>query len=545
MTTGVQKTEHVLARSRNRAVVPVLAAALQSSSGELRAAAIRATLRRLDIDSHTQLIRHFAKFTEAELHVLCEAHRAMPHHAAPALKAAVLEGDAKLCGSACRIIVLCRAYDLFPALVKAADNPHHCHAVEIKSTIRQLAELLHEEIARWAAGDRTGRDPSFARHQLLAALERSLQRHDAHHPDELVDSFLLLAPSENRALLEIMQDAHHPAHSQLVATLSSGDSPAIMKRLVALVRDTEAPIAALEAIARRTDLPFVEFLLHDLKYPVPLRVLHNMQRLRSVAWLQSHRDILLEFDGRAQAIAVELATASNIHRDSLLELLAFLLQSGLAEGRRSACQALAKFERPEANSFVLAALDDPDAGVQAAAARQLRPRRLPNALQILVSLLGSPLIEVRDAARSSLAEFNFVRYRSMFDLLDEHAVRTTGTLVRQVDHTARQKLIAELMSPSISSRLRGMEMAVAMGAVDDVREQLIKLTRHENAVLRQEAVAALGHATGSAVIEALELAARDANHSVADAARQSLAQIRRSDGRAVSSQNITVGGELA
>jgi HEAT repeat protein len=313
----------------------------------------------------------------------------------------------------------------------------------------------------------------------------------------------------------------------MISALATSELPSIMERLVALLRDSDAPQAALEVIAGRADPPFVNFLLRELRLPVPLRVLHNMKRLRSVAWLEGKHHMLLEFDGRAQATAVALAMASNIPRHAILELLTLVLRSGLAEGRRTSCQALAKIEGAEADALVRAAIDDPDGAVQAAAVRQLRPRRMPNALQLLIARLESRSIEVRDAARSSLAEFNFIRYRAMFDLLDEHAARSTGALVRQVDHTAREKLAADLMSPSISTRIRAIEMAVAMESTQDVCAQLVELARHDNVALRKEAISALALTSGPDVVPALELASQDTNRSVADAARQGLARLAR------------------
>jgi HEAT repeat protein len=541
MSDGLQKTECLLAQTRNRAVLPILAAGLRSKSPEVRAAAIRATIRRRDVEGHTELIRLFDQFGDAERAVLCQAHHAMPHHAAPALKAAVLEGETALCQNACDMIVLCRDFELFAILVKAAEKTRYRHAKQVVATILQLADLLHDELAKWAGGKRAGRDPSFARHQVLAALERSLKNRLEHHPSELVDSFLLLAPIDHAMLLDIMRDPHHPCHAQMAVSLSTGQMPAVMERLVAMIRDIDAPPAALAAIARRADRPFVDFLLHELKHPVPLRVLHNMKRLRSVAWLEAHRQLLLELDGRAQAIAIDLGMASEIDRDRLFDLLKLMLQNGLAEARRASCQALAKFEKPEADELVLGALNDPDGGVQAAALRQLRPRRMPNALQLLVGRLDAPSLEVRDAARSSLAEFNFIRYRAMFDLLDEKAARITGVLVRQVDNSARAKLVEELMSPSVSTRLRGIEIAIAMEAAEDVREQLIDLARHENAAVRKEAVTALAHASGPGVVETLESAARDANRSVADAAKRSLAR-QQLNSSAIASEHIEAVG---
>jgi HEAT repeat protein len=529
MPYGLQITEQALAKVRNRAVLPVLAVGLQSASADVRAAAIRASIRRHDRESHTQLLRLLPNLADADRVVLREAHQAMPHHAAPALKTAILSGDPALCGHACEMILLCRGYDLFPTLVKALEDQNCPQADQIAATLLQMAIALHDAVISWAKGERSRPDPSFDRHHVIAALESSLKRKAARHAAALVDAFLLLAPSDNRELIEMMRDARHPCHARLVSELSTDTKPAAMERLVALLRDTEAPQAAVEAIGRRADRPFVTYLLHELKHPVPLRVLHNMKRVRAVAWLEGGRDVLLELDGRAQAIAVDLAMASDIDRGVLFDFLKLMLQRGLGEGRRASCLALAGFSEPEANELIVAALQDPNSGVQAAALRQLRPRRIPDALQILVARLDSPHGEVRDAARSSLAEFNFVRYRAMFDLLDEQAARTTGALVRQVDQSALNKLRDELASPSASARVRGIEMAVAMGAAEEVREQLIALTRHENASLRKEAVTALAFSAGAGVHEALDLAARDPNRSVADAARNSLAQLKASN----------------
>jgi hypothetical protein len=327
----------------------------------------------------------------------------------------------------------------------------------------------------------------------------------------------------------------------MIEALATSEDSGIMERLVELLRDTDAPAAALEVIARRCDAEFLNILLYEIKHPAPLRVLANMKRLCSVAWLEANRNQLLDLDGRAQAIAIDLAVASSISDESLFELLALMLRDGLAEGRRASCQAIARFEGPQADTLVLAALDDPDAGVEAAAARQLRARRLPDALKLLVSRLEAPSVEVREAARTSLAEFNFARYRAMFDLLDEDAARTTGRLVHKVDHTATQRLQEELMSPSLVARLRAIEMAVAMAATDDVQSQLIELVHHENAAVRKDAVLALGHCRQAAGTSFVQAATLDVNASVAAAARRSLAQLQRGGFEANAGQLTNVG----
>ncbi|HEX4414162.1 MAG TPA: HEAT repeat domain-containing protein [Lacipirellulaceae bacterium] len=529
MTTRFNTTADVLATSRNRAVLSLLLAGMKSSDPVVRSAALRAAIRRRDAATHLQLIRHYSALDEADQIVVCDAHRAVPHHAAPTLKSAILEGDEADCATACDIVVKSGDFEMLRTLLRAAENKRHRHLPELFAAITGLVDVLFQDLALWASGVRTpgAHDSSFTRHLVLNALEQSLSQYALHQRREILDAFLLLAPVDNSIFLRILGDSRHPCHAATVQTLSTSQDSAIMARLVDLLRDTDAPRAALEIIAARNDVQFVNLLLHELRHPVPIRVLHNVKQLRHIAWADSSGDLLLELDGRAQAVAVELAAASGISRESLFNLLTRMMQGGLAEGRRMTCRALAQFQSERANALVRAALHDPDAGVQAAAARQIRSRSLPDSLKQLVRLLDSPSAEVRDAARSSLAEFNFVRYRAMFDLLSDEAAHTTGVLVHKVDTTANQKLAEDLNSPSISTRLRGIEMAVAMAAADDMESQLIALTQHENAALRKDAILALAHCTRPECESVLEAASRDHNGTIADAARHSLSQRRQ------------------
>jgi HEAT repeat protein len=526
LNNGFHKTARVLATSRNRAVVPIILAAAKSTSSDVRSSALRAAIRRRDSATHTELIGCFSQLDEADRIAVCTAHRQLPHHAAPALKAAILTGDEHHCANACNMIVAAGDFDMLRTLVSVAENKRHHSSGEALAAITGLVDRLFQDLALWAGGIRLDgdHDPSFVRHHVLNTFEQSLGQFVRHQRLEILDAFLLLTPVDNPTFLKILRDPRHACHAATIQNLTLSQDSGVMERLIDLLRDTDTPPAALQIIAARRDPQFLNILLHELRHPVPIRVLHNMKRLKSVAWLESERSHVLDLGGRAQAAAVELAAASDISRESLLAFLANVLQNGLAEGRRASCQALSRFMMPDADQLVFAALNDPDASVQAAAIRQLRARRMPNSLGQLAKFLDSTSAEVRHAARSSLAEFNFIRYRAMFDLLDDEAARSTGALVRKVDNSACQKLIEDLNSPSISARLRGIEMAIAMSAADDVEAQLIELTNHENVAIRKEAILALAHCTHAECDAVLEAASKDRNGTIADAARQSLKQ---------------------
>jgi HEAT repeat protein len=464
----------------------------------------------------------------------------MPHHMAAELKRMILCGEDGDCDAACQIVTMSHDFDLFPTLVKAAEDRHHRRIHAVLSAIQHLADALHRDLVRHLAHvDTQHRDPAFVRRNVLTALEAGLANYATHGRHELIHAYLLLAPSDHAELLRMLHDGKHACHSPTVDLLRESDAPGLIKKCVELLRNVDVPKAALEAIGLRGDREFVRCLLSQLRHPVPLRVIYNMKRLQSVAWFEQPSE-LLEADGRSQAVAIELAAASNTSESSLFALLSLLLRCGLAEGRRASCTALAKFRSAETDALVRRALDDPDAGVQAAAVRQLRQRGFPDALKLLVSLLDSRSIEVRDAARSSLAEFNFVRYRAMFDLLDEKAVHTTGVLVHKVDDAARGGLLQELSSPSLSARLRGIEMAVAMEATDDVCDELIELARSDNATVRQEAVAALGSCNRPRVLDALHLAAEDSSRSVREAAFASLERLAAGQDQSSEAVSLTI-----
>jgi hypothetical protein len=430
------------------------------------------------------------------------------------------------------MIVAAGDFDMLRTLVKVAENKRHHSSDEALAAISGLVDQLFQDLAQWSSGIRPAgeHDPSFVRHHVLNTLEQSLGQFSKHRQLEILDAFLLLAPVDNPIFLSVLRDSRHACHAAMVQNLTSTQDSGVMVHLIDLLRDTDTPPAALEIIAAREDLQFLNILLHEIRHPVPIRVLHNMKRLKQVAWLESEREHVLELDGRAQAVAVELAVASDISPESLLQFLAQVLHHGLAEGRRASCQALNRFMTPIADQLILTALNDPDASVQAAAVRQMRARRLPDSLGRLAKFLDSSSAEVRDAARSSLAEFNFVRFRAMFDLLDDESAHTTGALVRKVDSSACHKLVEDLSSPSISARLRGIEMAIAMAAADDVEPQLIELTHHENVAIRKEALLALAHCTHTESGAVLDAACKDRNGTIADAARQSLERRRYTGG---------------
>lgn len=525
-------TWEVLAKSRNRAVLPLLERSVTSDDSTVRTAAISCLLRRRDPESHRLLIQRFDCLNDDDRSVLSETLRAAAHHFAATLKLAVVDDDPRICANACALIVNCEEFHLLPDLVQASTKPRHVDRATILTAITRLSTEL-SLASRDNSLSRGSRAPdlTIALRNSLVSLERALAVPNIDCRRELIEAYTQLAPSQDSSLICMLRDTRHPCHADLAHLLLSSSTPGVLKTLVDLLSNSDAPSPVLEAVGRRTDYPFLDMLLHRLKHPVSIRVLHNMQQLRTVEWLKVGNVKVLDFDGRAQSMAVELAVASRISQDELFEFLAVVLNQGLTEGRRASCAALARIRSEAADQLIRDALSDPDAAVRVAAIRQLRRRGFPDALQTLVGLIDSDTVDIRDAARSQLTEFNFARFRAMFDVLDHVAGQTTGRLVYKIDPAACQSLLADLAAPSHAIRIRAIDMAVAMSAIDDVCEQLVELSRAENLAVQQAALAALAKSTLPKATEALRLATHDPHPVVRDAARRSMecvpAQIHR------------------
>ena len=232
--------------------------------------------------------------------------------------------------------------------------------------------------------------------------------------------------------------------------------PTVMRLLLSFLDDPRAPLAALGAVARRSDAKFVEFWLRKIGRQPSAIVAQNLKRIESVAWTQQCAGILGNLDDLTQHAAVRLVMISSIPRRQAFLVLDYLLRHGKPGGHRASAEALDAFNGTEANALALKALDDSDPEVQATILLQIRRRGIPGALGRLVEMLDSPHGAVRKAARKSLDEFTFQRFLRTFDLLDDEVRKSTGELVKKVDPHTVPQLRSELASRVRTRRLRGL-----------------------------------------------------------------------------------------
>ncbi|TWT89633.1 HEAT repeat protein [Pseudobythopirellula maris] len=528
---GIETTLHLLKRWRHSAAGDVLLAASFASHPRVRIGALRTLVRREDPAAHAKLIADSDGLDEESRRELIEA----PEGGAlrKAVQRAISSSDASLSRQACRLASEGRMLDALPAVVKAARQFSVSVAAGHAEAALLLAKELHGEIALRRRGKR-GRlqsDPAFLRRAALVELGEALDQYDLHRRDELIEAFLLLTAHDSPTMLRVIHNPRHAGHEPLLNALRDSPTHAAWELVARSLEDRTAPAALLEVAAQRTDRSFVESLLTEVGSPVGIRTLDNAKKIDRFAWLAAeHREALYTMRGDAQAAALQLGAASQMPREELAGVAFDMLSHGAPEGRLAAVLALDSVPPSECAEPLLTAAADSDPHVASAAAQRLRKKKHPQAMPILLSMLESRSSTVRKAAQRALPEVNFIRYRDQYDGLSEEHRRDIGELVGKADARAAQRLRQEFAAGAVSRRLRALEMTEAMGYVDQVRSDLMRLMEDSDLGVRAEAARVLGSGRLDAdTLVALDVRRDDVSAEVRKTAAESADRLRALD----------------
>lgn len=517
MTQGLAATFRVLAKSGNKIAVRVLLPALDSPRPSIQDGALVALLNRHELAGHREILSRIANLPLRWKSIIQQNSDRLTG----VLRATLLDSDDSWCMNACRAAAMFENYEVIPALLSAMENGSPAKADMAAETLLQLAGQLYEELEH-PRDRKDQRDPKWCRRHVLASLETSVQRFGRHKRREVIEAFLLLTNRQNSVLNQILHNPHHLCFLMIVEAFSKSEQQGVMRLVLSYLDDPQPPSAVLNVISTRGDPKFVRCFLRQVGLELTDTVRQNLKRIENLAWLKSGGGIIDYLDNAAQHGVVQLAMATGIPRDQAFSTIKHLLLNGKPAGRREAAMALAGFNGSDANALALGALNDPDPQVQANILTHIRQRAIPGILPRLLRFMSSPHLAVRRAAQQSLAEFSFPRFAASFDMLAADAQRTTGELVKKVDPQTLPLLREELKSTTRLRRIRGLQIAVALGYVCEVEDLILELLSDPDPEVRCEAARTLGGCKSPMSRKSLEEARLDANRDVQNAARKSL-----------------------
>jgi HEAT repeat protein len=521
---GLASTFELLANVENESAAAVLVAALDSSLLKVRDEAITALLQRRSAPAELNVLRRWPELSERWKTQIAER----PGWLSGAIRTAIVNRDAKLIDSACAAAIFTRDYDSIPIFVTAASDRSNLHAGKAAAATLELTELLAEELA--APRDyRVRRDPQLQRTYVLGSLEKGATSLNSHGRLELLEAFLLLAGRENAALKKLLQTPTDRGFASLIDILTSSTRPGIERLLLSFLDDPHAPLSTMQVIGSRSDVPFIRHLTKRIAAEPSHVVRGNLKRIETIGWMATSAAVLDKLREPEQPGAVQLAVLSSVPRDQALAVLAYIARHGKVVARRLAAESLAPFDGRAANELAWSLTEDDDSLVRAAAARQLRERNVPGAIQRLLLMLDSPHVHEREAAKAGLTEFTLDRFAANFDEMTPDQRRSAGTMVRRVDAEAAERIRKDLDSLHKAARRRAIEFAVALDIVGQLEEPIAALLKDEDQYLRIDAIRALATKDSPLVRQAIRDALLDSQPLVQQAAEAALQELTRGD----------------
>ncbi len=523
MCAALNTTFRFLSRTENEAAVDVLIAGLDDPHEPTRHGALQALMQRRSPKGHREVFRRLPAMGDASRAIVNER----PERLEQVVGAAIKLPDETACSAACQAVVATRLYSVLPALVQILSNPENANGPRVAQTVLVLTEAFYVELSG-GGNQPLRRNMDSLRQRITVALEEAVRGYHRHQRKEVVEALLLVAKSKSVTLRRLLQRTDEASHQTIIDLMSKSSRGGVIRFLLGFLEEPKMPRVVTEVIGRRCDPKFVGHLAKTVGLHPTKLVIETLKRFDSIAWAEPGHKIFRQLDEEAQAGAVQLLAHSAVDREQALAVIGDLLLNGKPAGRRSAAKAMEQFEGPEACGWVIRAVNDEDSEVRARLIVQLRPRKIPGAMSLLIRMVEDTDDLVREALRKAMPEFTFRQFLSNFDKMPEDLQPIAGHVVSKTDPECVSKLADEMLGPSPVRRRRAVQASLSMGISTELQETIIKLLSDEDHIVRVAAAQALADCKSLPTWEALLTALLDRSVVVKEAAERSLEMISQS-----------------
>ncbi|MDR0704499.1 MAG: hypothetical protein LBF88_05865 [Planctomycetaceae bacterium] len=431
MVSSINITTQILAFSKNKASIPLLEKALESSSKEIRKSAGNQLINLLGLKSVWKLINKFDPSDEIIVN-LFNAHR---EKVFSALRTAITGGDPYLARNAFRVIYTQRYFEILPVMLTTFLD--HDRSDEENTSLSEGILKLTEKYVR-ALEERKNRKRlnEMVLSEVVTVLLRGLKDFHRNDPDLFILVFLQLYPfltDKHNALTKLLYVPSSALYGVVHRFLLSGREPYIFRFLVHCFSRSNPPPVALTVFSKRFDMPFIVYFLKNLEKPISTPLKINLASVRPIEWLNSFRALLDRLDEQAQAGLALLVQNVGLSDNEIQSKLLDLLHYGKPMSRLEALTALARFSGEEIDQLLWDAGGDIDPNIQANALVLLSKRNIQNANFRILQFANSPHEIVRETIQKLLPDFRLPRFFEMFDQLTEEQRRSMFNVVKALD----------------------------------------------------------------------------------------------------------------
>lgn len=486
MSESYEKTMQLLAKSKNRAAQRLVESALRSSHDGVRRLASREVITSPNPRSLVELIRQFDKLEPETLEMLAQHTEKL----VGPIRSAILSSDEKLHRNGYRAILFLNVVEVLPDLLSIlSERQNRIPASSplpdtILATTKFLIEMLVSRQRRQYLS--TVILPEIVR--ILAEALKQFRRNDS---PVLLQVFLELYPficDRHEFFKEVFFTRAHPASLAISRLLLQTPERFAADFVWFVLNEPEIPPIALQMIAKRDDIPFLQHLFEPMQDELPEQVEEYFSQIEHLDWLGHIRTILDQLEGPYQPGLVQLLAHMRLTDGIRISLFNLVLQHGKPQGRQKVFDCLAAMHGERVEEMILQACEDRDPDIQAAALTQIKTRNMPQATLQLLHHVDSPHEVVRKTVQGLLSEFRIHRLLGSFDQFTDEQRRYMAKLIRKLDPQFVPILKETLLSGTPIQKAKGIlciEYAKAVPLLEDVL--CSTLLFEENATLRRQA----------------------------------------------------------
>jgi len=528
MADPLARTFDLLSESKATSAVDLLIVALDSKYAAIHEKAVVALLRRGATRCQTEVIRRLPALTTAGRRLLEEQGLRL----SGTLRQCILHGDGELRTHAFEVVSAAQCYDQVSTLLQVlqkADDPSHADVCQtLQTLVNRLYEQIHLGGARRTGGDRLQRNLPQIRQTVLSALDGACSQFETLScKTEVLESILILGDPDAFSVRKVLLHSTPTCRDLAGYLLMSSTHPGVMRLLMEFMKHNYPIPKALDAFEQRTDPEFVCFVLAEFPKILNENQQKNFKQLTEIDWI-THQLLPLEsIPPSLHESLVWFVQATGLSHEEKTAVQKWVLLHGSVQGRAAAGQVLEASDPACVRGVLFDSLDSEEEDVQAWATSQLRTQGVPEALQLLIERLDSPLPAVREAARGELHGFNLELLLGIFEQLEPGVGLRAGALLQKIDPDCHQKLLAELNNPVRRRRIRAAQAASRLGLAHTVKISLLVMLSDPDSQVRRTAAEVLADIPNADVVAALTAALNDSSPRVREAAEQSLDAIQK------------------
>lgn len=525
MASSISKTFDLLAQSRNSHAVNALIQALDVDVPEIREQAVFSLLQQQSSRGLVEVIRRYPTHT-AGIRKLLETHS---NALDAAIRQCLQHGNQELQYCGLEFVRITSDFKQIPSLIALYENKRLVnHQPDLTSqTLRYLVGRLYEYFLNPSVDSVYSRAflknaKEIRRDNLNALVTATEHLQEFNRPEEIVESLLILGKVDDPAIRKVLWNSNEDIRRMVEQVLKQSKHMGVMQLVCDFTQVNYPNAKALEAISTRDDPEFIAHLLRWLpEKPTELQQT-NFRQIDQVIWLRADRQDFSRIPQVLHVALIRLMSLLNLDVASKKQAQKWMLQHGNPAAKEAAIDMLRNLDVNEVTEMVLESLDSEDPIQQAWATCQLRTQHVPDAMNLLINKIDSPVEEVREAARQELSSFDVEYVLEHFEEFNSQVCPSVGKLLQKLNPRCIVDLSRAMSHPLRKRRIQAARCAYALKLHDQVVPALAALLEDADDLVRRTSAEILASISSSAARQALATLINEENTRIREIAIKAL-----------------------